>query len=293
VAPGDYEIAAAVYDTVTKEHSLRRAKLRVPELHHDPLPGAWSGLPTMENGGQACYHSQLWLPLKTKNPVQIDLIVNTPVDPDTSIAPRIRVISEIKVRKGSMTAIGLHLASRKVSTQKVVGGMDEKSILGPLSGSLSNPLSKDSQYMVDSRTLDLGKESGQFFLAEIRKRVELTTPGTQHALIIVSDRRSFAKGEELEPIKATLAAGTRVYYVRCNPAPTSWLPGFGRSRATIILIPGANAESMPPPPPVPNHVTDSLEPMLDPLHPRLFDVTTAIEFRHALAEIMRDISGQK
>src|SRR5579864_1547328 len=39
VVPGDYEIAAAVYDSVTKEHSLRRAKFRVPQLHHDPLPG--------------------------------------------------------------------------------------------------------------------------------------------------------------------------------------------------------------------------------------------------------------
>jgi hypothetical protein len=40
VVPGDYEIAAAIYDTESKEHSLRRTKLRVPELHHDPLPGA-------------------------------------------------------------------------------------------------------------------------------------------------------------------------------------------------------------------------------------------------------------
>jgi len=282
---GDYDISAAVYDTATEEHSLRRAKLRVPELHHDPLPDAWSRLPTMENGGQACYDSQISLPLKTKNPVQIDLIVNTPVDPDTSIAARIRVISEIKVGNGSMTAIGLDLANRKVSTHSVVGGLDEMSILGPLS--------KDSQYMVDMHVLDLDKERLQFFLSEIRRRVELAVPGTKRVLIILSDRRSVAKGTELEPIQATPAAGTRVYYVRCNPIPTTWLPGFGRSRATIILIPGANAESMPPPPPVSNHVTDSLERMLGPLHPRLFDVTTAIEFRHALAAIMNEISQQK
>jgi hypothetical protein len=50
---------------------------------------------------------------------------------------------------------------------------------------------------------------------------------------------------------------------------------------------------MPLPPPVSNYVTDSLERMLDPLHPRLFDVTTPIEFRHALAAIMNEISQQK
>ncbi len=293
VMPGDYEIAAAIYDTVTREHDLRRAKVRVPELHHDPLPGAWGRLPAMENGGQACYDSQLSLPLRTKNPVQIDLVVNTPVDPDTSIAPRIRVISEIKVRKGSMTAIGLDLANRKVSTQGVVGGMDERSVLG------TSP--NDNRYMVDVNTLGLDKESVQFFLSEIRKRVELTIPGTQRALIILSDRRSVAKGAELGPIQATPAPGTRIYYVRCNPVPTTWLPAFGRSRGTSVVIPSmvwvhpgvSDTVFMPPPPPVSNYVTDSLERMLDPLHPRLFDVRTPIEFRHALAAITREISQQK
>jgi hypothetical protein len=31
----------------------------------------------------------------------------------------------------------------------------------------------------------------------------------------------------------------------------------------------------------------------NPLHPRLFDVTTPIEFRHVLAAIMNEISQQK
>jgi hypothetical protein len=284
VVPGDYEIAAAVYDTVTKEHSLRRAKLRVPELHHDPLPGAWSGLPTMENGGRACYDSQLSLPLKTRNPVQIDLIVNTPVDPDTSIAPRIRVISEIKVRNGSMTAIGLDLANRRVNTQRVVGGLDERSIVGPQSG----PLSKDSRYMVDVHALELDRQSAQFFLSEIRKRVELAIPGAQHALIILSDRKSFARGEEPEPIQAAPAAGTRVFYVRCDPPSNFWLTG---SVGFTVLENGRTIWTPRPPPP-PDRA-DSLERLIDPLHPRLFDVATPIEFRHALTAIMSEVSHPK
>ncbi len=294
VVPGDYEIAAAIYDTATKEHSLRRMKLRVPELHHDPLPGAWSGLPTIENGRRACYDSQLSLPVKTKSPVRIDVIVNTPVDPDSTIPARVRVISEVRILNGSMTATGIDLKNRQVNTQRVVRGLDERSVLGPVS--------TDSRYMVDAHSLDVDKESAQFFLSEIRDRLELAVLGTEHVVIILSDRRSVAKGAELERIQATHAAGTRVYYVRCNPVPTSWLPDLWSGRGTTVQIPGAGripalwpdgSVTMPQPPPVSNHVTDSLEPMLDPLHPHLFDVTTPIEFRRALAEIMGEISQHR
>jgi hypothetical protein len=36
---------------------------------------------------------------------------------------------------------------------------------------------------------------------------------------------------------------------------------------------------------------DELEPLLKPVGPRLFDVTTPEEFRHAMAAIVTDISG--
>ena len=282
VAPGDYEIAAAIYDTGSKEHSLRRAKLHVPELHNDPLPGAWIGLPSVENGERACWDTRLSLPLKTEKPVQIDLIVNTPVDANTGIGARLMVISEMEISNGSMTATALDLENRKVSTQNVVGVLDLNSFLGPLPN--------DSRYMVDAHALDIDAEGAQFFVSEIRKRVELATPEAQHVLIILSDRKSSPKRENFEPIQAAPAPGTRVFYVRCDPSPSYWSPDA--QGATILM--GLNGIMIAPPPvPPPAHRPDSLERTLDPLHPRLFDVTTPIEFRRALAEIMSDISQQK
>jgi hypothetical protein len=288
VVPGDYEIAAAIFDTESKEHSLRRMKLRVPELHRDPLPGAWSGLPTLENGGPACYDSRLRLPLTTGRPVQIDLIINTPVDARTGIGARLMVVSELEVSNGSMTGIALDLENRKVREQKVVGRLDPNSFLGPLPN--------DSRYLVNAHALDIDNEGAQFFVSEIRKRVELVIPGAQHVLIIVSDRKSSAKGEKLDPIQATPAAGTRVFYVRCS------LPPFDSFRdrdyflprvAIYIPVPpnsgvDGTVSQIPwsPPPPRP----DSLERTLDPLQPQLFDVTSPLEFRHALAQIISEIS---
>jgi hypothetical protein len=58
------------------------------------------------------------------------------------------------------------------------------------------------------------------------------------------------------------------------------VPPNSGTDGTVYQIP------WPPPPPRP----DSLERTLDPLQPRLFDVTNPLEFRHALAEIISEIS---
>lgn len=46
--PGDYRVSFAIYDTATREHSVRKEKLHVAALRKDPLPDAWSDLPRAE-----------------------------------------------------------------------------------------------------------------------------------------------------------------------------------------------------------------------------------------------------
>ncbi len=289
LVPGDYEIAAAIYDTESKEHNLRRAKLHVPELHNDPLPGTWRGAPVAESA-ELAWHDPLRLPLKTEKPVQIDLMINTPVDAETGIGARFMVTSEMAIPNGSITATALDLENRQVKAQNVVDRLGPNSFLGSLP--------KDSRYMVKAHALDVDTDGAQFFVSEIRKRVELAVPGTEHVVIILSDRKSSPNGENFEPSQATPAPGTRVFYVRCSLPTNFWLQDY-RRRPTTINIPVISTNSdvpgvieIPPPPP-PWYRADSLERTLDPLHPRLFDVSTPLEFRHALAAIMREISQQK
>ena len=48
VLPGDYSVAIAIYDTATREHAVKKDKLRVVPLKTDPLPDLWRDLPAAE-----------------------------------------------------------------------------------------------------------------------------------------------------------------------------------------------------------------------------------------------------
>jgi hypothetical protein len=282
VLPGEYQIAAAIYNTRSKKHSLRRAKLRVPELPHDPLPGIWRGLPALESIPM-CDRSPLSIPLSTRQPVRVDLIVDTPIDVSTNIAAHLKVMSWMQVQNGLMTAIRLDLRNRTVDEERVARPFDEKSFLRIAPG---------ATYTVDAAALAIDDAGEQFFLAEIRKRVELLTPNTEHVLVIFSDRIHAPRERGLLSTPA-IPPATRVYYIRCSRPPRAFWGSDGSlvgstSDATNVRIPGWRPTPLPTPPPPTRE--DSLEQTLTPLHPRVFDVATPMEFRKALAEILAQIS---
>ena len=97
-------------------------------------------------------------------------------------------------------------------------------------------------------------------------------------------------------MQAELRPGTRVFYIRCSPVPNFWLPLYYNLGGVTPISRGIGSQQQVPssapvqvPPPT-NRVADSLERTIEPLHPRLFDVTTALEFRHALASILNEMS---
>jgi hypothetical protein len=292
IVPGDYEVAAAVYDTQSKEHSLKRTKLRVPDLARDPLPDAWRDLPSVEFSGCGPVNSaRLSLPLQTEKPVRIEVVMNQSVNRNKTagsvlaqmnpLIARLEVISEMEVRNGSMNVTLLDLERRKVTfTGKVV----DKAIrrrLGPA-------LRENDPYKIDAHALENRNENAQFFVSEIGKRLENTTDA-EPVIIVLSAPLEFPKGEDLRPIQAP-PPGSRVFYIRCNspvyapavvppqlPSPGPVAPPILPSSPSVRMEHYANN-------------SDSLAGTLKPLHPRLFDVTTPTEFRNALAAIMTDIS---
>ena len=110
IVPGDYEVAAAVYDAASKEHSLKRTKLRVKELPHDPLPGAWRGLPNVELASTCdpARAAPISLPVETKKPVRVEVVVNQTVNRYRKngagyghaaiLLPRLEVIAAMEIR---------------------------------------------------------------------------------------------------------------------------------------------------------------------------------------------------
>src|SRR5262249_43336206 len=82
VQPGDYTLWSVLYDRKTGRHSVPNRRLRFPELHGAPWPDLYRRMPLVEfpqagesEGVAVGFHrSQLYLPVRNKHPLQVELI---------------------------------------------------------------------------------------------------------------------------------------------------------------------------------------------------------------------------
>ena len=91
-------------------------------------------------------------------------------------------------------------------------------------------------------------------------------------MIILSSLVFFEPGVEKRPIGLAPRPDVKVIYIRYQPLPPSNFNLEGRPRRNYALGP------------------DELEPLLKPLEPRLFEVSTPQQFRKALALILGEIA---
>jgi hypothetical protein len=312
MTPGDYHVTAAIYDTETQEHSLKRQTLHVPPPAHDPLPDSWRDVPHVEfldppDRPDVWYlpeiKSRLHLPLTTAQPVRIEVLMNeSPSEAVGSrvgqatrrnmgfLIPALKVMSQIEVGNGSLNVAMLDLERRKVSfAQQQVHTLDWPR--------LRAALVEDNPNLIDVHALENHEQNAQFFVSEVRKRLESAESKGDarpaRVLIVLSGPMTFPKGQDLHPIEATPEPGSHVYYIRYNPpVPVSrglspGVPGPRGNRGGSASAPGIS---------MPRRIEstqDSLEGTLKPLAPRLFDVSTPIDFRKALASIISEISQLK
>jgi hypothetical protein len=306
VLPGDYQAAAAVFDSKSNEHALKRAKLHVPELAHDPLPGAWRNLPEVEFVATGDppdswflpgISSRLHLPVDNERPVRVEIVVNeSPTELATrrlgrammrnmgSLVPALKALAQMEIRDGSMNVTLLDLERRKVSfSQKGAGRLDWTRLRAALVDNDPN--------QIDVHALENHEQNAQFFVAEIRKRLEATESSAARVLIVLSGPMAFPKGQDLRPIEAAPEPGARVFYVRYYPPAPGTPFGMpqGDMRARGRMPPASNVPSAGRT----SALEDSLARTLKPLAPRIFDVTTPAEFRSALAAIITEISRLK
>jgi hypothetical protein len=311
MTPGEYQVAVAVFDVLAKEHSLRRTKVHVPEVAHDPLPGAWKDLPTVEFVPVSDPPERWFLPditsklnlqVRNEKAVRIEVVVN---ESPTEIAmrrtgrvstrnmgnliPALKVLSQVQVQNGSLNVTLLDLERRKVSySQTEVKALEWER--------LKAALVENDPNTIDVHALENHEQNAQFFVSEVRKRLESTeTNGDvplglqaepKRVLIVLSGPMAFPKGQDLRPIEAAPEPGTKVFYIRYLPPR---LP-------PMIGAPAMARRGQGPPIPMPprgSPTEDSLARTLKPLAPRVFDVVTASEFRSALAAILGEISALK
>ncbi len=305
VTPGDYRVAVALYDTATREYSLKQDKLEVAPLKNDPLPGAWRDLPAVEflppaDPPDSWYlpslTERLRLPVKSRNPVEIDLVVNlTPSESASDSAemqsrnlsvliPALKAISELDGHDARLNVELLDL-----SRQRVVFRQDNVRVLDWTA--MRRALAPGEARTIDLQSLERHRQSAAFFVAEVGRIVgapRAIAPKPRRVLLVLSSPLTFGPGVNVEPIALGPPSDCRVFYVRyhsfhrwsADPDITRvgsrGLPQFSRGGRR----PGWLDQQLQ---------FDQLESTLKRLAPRLFDIETHEEFRKALASVLAEI----
>ncbi len=144
------------------------------------------------------------------------------------------MLSQMDTKNGSINVTLLDLERRKVSfNQEEVGKLDWTRLRAAL-------LDNDPN-QIDVHALENHEQNAQFFVSEIRKRLESTeqngdvplglTADAARVLIVLSGPMAFPKGQDLRPIEAAPEPGVRVFYIRyfppmpdSRPRPRDWRP---------------------------------------------------------------------
>ncbi len=301
VLPGDYPFSVVIFDTATREHSVAKRMLHVPALKNDPLPAAWRDLPPIEfltsaeppdSWFQPGMKGRLNLPLETRHPVRIEVLVNASPTEFTSrlgrasnmnlgvLIPALKVLSQVQVRDGSMEAVLLDLTRQRVNFEQTIArGLDWNSV--------KEALAEANPNIIDVHSLENREQKAQFFVDEVKRRIVPASGEPLRILIVLSGPMAFRSGEDLRPIDLDKSDRYRIFYVRYHSFQARGIPGgFDMSVPTRG---GPRSLPMPPQRAVRSQM-DSLERTLKPLEPRLFDVDSPDQFRKALAAMLSEIS---
>jgi hypothetical protein len=305
--PGDYELLFAIADLTSGEHNLAKKRLHVAALPGDPVPGAWRDAPPVEfvesaEPPDAWFipeaRARLALPVISKRRVRVDVVMNMAVSETSrqvqrrpqqslgSLIAALKVLSQLDVRDGRLNVALLDVARQhSVFAQDSVTGLDWPRLKTAL----------DSNH---PQTIDVGALKGrdqevQFFLREIGAHVAARAGDSAcRVVIVLSPPMAFPQGVDRTPIEPPVDPDYRVFYIRYQtyagrPTPTAPIqtPRLGTETSPppqIDLSPrgGASFPGLP----------DQLAQTVKPLHAHIFDVFTPIDFRNAIAAILREIS---
>jgi hypothetical protein len=274
VMPGDYRISLGVFDTKTGDHSVAQRVLHVSPLKNDPLPASWRYLPPVDLLRNApdqtllpSVTGRLNLPLETRRPVRVELLVNASGQTARSnwseLIPALSVLSDVNLPNGALNCVLLDVArQRVVFEQNVARDLDWRKLEAGFKEADPN--------MVDVHSLEKRGDSAQFFVKQVSQRIA-DAGEPMRVVIVLTGTMAFDSGEDLHAIELGVKPAGKLFYIRYHsPAP---MPGF----------PGT-------PRPLPSEPIDALEQTVKPLDPRLFDVYTPEQFRKTLGALIQEIS---
>ncbi|HTA45904.1 MAG TPA: hypothetical protein VK789_25840 [Bryobacteraceae bacterium] len=288
VVPGNYRVAVAVFDAENGEYGLVQRNLHVAGLKNDPLPEMWRDLPAVEFFTTDSSRDRWYLPsvegrlkiaVEPRRPVEVDLLVNlTPPERlagsiriqnrnFAALIPATKVLTEVDWRNAKFNIELLDLARRRVAyRQDNVQTLDW--------AKADSSLEKVNPGIIDLRSLANRRYSADFFVNRIARRIRLQSQSQQpRVLIVLSTTVFFEPGMDMHPISISSAPGVTVIYIRFQPRAQIFITPEGKPRRAFSTA-----------------VDDQLAPLLKPLAPRVFDVSTPEQFRKTLATVLEMIT---
>jgi hypothetical protein len=312
VTPGDYRIAVAILDTATGEHSFAERSSHVERLAGDPLPDAWRDLPAVEmlppeDMPEAwlhpTIHGRLHLPLETRRPVHVEVLLALPGTglPNrvytvmmSILVPELNVLSQVDVRNGSLDVALLDLNHLRV-------GFEQSQVRELDWPKLRTALINADPNFIAAQSLQNQDQDGKFFASQFNQRIQAAEP--LRVVILLGLPTAFHQKIAIPKIDPGDPLKMRVFYIRyplaAQPTPAVLLVPATVPRVKVSDVPGAY---QPDPDQLadaiisqqsrrtPREADDAVTHMLKPVHPRVFKVRTAEQFRKALAAILEDIS---
>jgi hypothetical protein len=297
-------VLAQLTDTITGQTGSAEKNVRVEPLAGDPFPDMWRDLPTVEfwPGDDGFEHwfapslkERLHLTLDTQQPVKIDLLVNTTPseitlrrrdatlhgDQNMSVViPAMKTIFQTEVRNGSL---GVTLLD--ISRQRVIFSQDNRREMDwPR---LKQSVEGGDPNKIDVHSLANRETEGDFFVATVGAFLEraLAAGEPKHVVIVLSGVMGFREGVPLHPIESKGNANCMVFYIRYSSHGPFVTNGF-EARSPV----SPRRATSPPAPRTGWMDFDQLAGTLKPLNPRLYDISSPMEFRKALASIFAEIA---
>ena len=254
---------------------------------------------------------RLHLPVETRRPVRIEVLVNLPRSRSageyyrqcmSALLAQMKVLSGVELGNGSMNITLLDVQHRRAVVLSRHGRALDWS-------ELKAALEKANPNVIDVRQLGTHGEEAEFLAAEVRRRLQQDYAADERRadplpiLIFLSAPAMLGK-EAGKPVPLGEFHEGSAYLVRYHPpvALQEMLNGSPASLAEVDSMPDSDvggrrlggAPRMPPMPNPPqgqlNEKVIPLQEILKSLKPRIFDVNNPLQFREALAAILEDIS---
>ena len=286
VLPGNYDLSLIVLEPATEKFSVAHRTLHVAPLSNDPLPDLWKRLRAVDFIDIPDAPDRWFLPGErgrlfleaAGSGARLEILANiTPTETSRRqgrtygrnmdvIVPALKILSRIEGVSKNVTVVDV--ARRRVTYEqheaRDVNWEAMKQGLG------------DPNKIAAAELKDREKNA-QFFATEAVRRAKPEN-GRLPVLIVLSGPVTFTTHQEMRPIDAPPNA--RVFYLRFQTIMPASL---------IATQPALRSGPRPPEIMFPRITSDELQRTLKALQPRVFDLYSAMDFRKALAAILREI----